>query len=213
MITDIKTLYKTFQDKHVNTISIRSAYVPVRFFNKQPKLKDAPVYPMIVIQPFAPVPEGTVFTEPTKEFVSVVVDEVSVPGVKYVAPPEREKMMFQVSLVTDRFDDVTALFQAALGVFKDKNGDRWLQVGNDRVSITILTTTDIPTISEGTFEWIITYETTFSLFNAIATTPKPLVTDMVIDEPATITATPDPTLNEVGAAIPDSNLITVRLKE
>jgi len=202
MITDIKTLYKAFQDKHVNAISIRSVAVPVRFFNKQPKLKEAPVYPMIVIQPFAPVPEGQVFTETTKTYVTVA----TVPSVKYVAPPEREKVMIQVSLITDRFDDATALFQLALGVFKDKNGDRWLQVGDERVNISILTTTDVPTISEGTFEWIITYETTFSLFNTVSTAAKPLITEVVISEPAA-------PLTLGSSTEPDSHLITVRVKE
>jgi len=202
MITDIKTLYKAFQDKHVNAISIRSVAVPVRFFNKQPKLKEAPVYPMIVIQPFAPVPEGQVFTETTKTYVTVA----TVPSVKYVAPPEREKVMIQVSLITDRFDDATALFQLALGVFKDKNGDRWLQVGDERVNISILTTTDVPTISEGTFEWIITYETTVSLFNTVSTAAKPLITEVVISEPAA-------PLTLGSSTEPDSHLITVRVKE
>ena len=71
MIKDMMDVHNAFMAAIEDTVVVDGNTVPVRFFNKQPKEKDTPEYPEIIVSVFAASP----FNQPVMgDIVKVVTD-------------------------------------------------------------------------------------------------------------------------------------------
>ena len=139
---------------------------PAKFFNPQPKEKTAPVYPEIVIQPFAPTPDEFVWVDTVKEFNAVDGMVTSIP------PPIRSRFLFQVTMCSNRYDDSLELLKFGLTAFSNEEGQRWITIGGQNFDVYIQNIVPAPVIADGVFQDVFTFEVIVPMSLMPGTTAK-----------------------------------------
>jgi hypothetical protein len=179
MITDLMTVHRAVMDALAGVKVRTSVDCPVKFYNKQRKLKEDMKFPEIAVQPFAPVPDERKWTEDIKE----VDKEAGTVSIR--KPPRRLRFVYQVMLVADRFDDVNEMAIGVLRKFESDEGQMWITINNETFDMDVLNLVDTPNLGDGTFEWAMTFELCLPLF---------VFAPQVVKAIETFTLEPAPTL-------------------
>lgn len=149
MITELIDVDNAFRALLENQITISGQVVPVRFFNPDPKLKPTPVYPAIVIQPFAPVPS---LRQVWTHRVTIPND----PNVTIYVPPELKLFRYQVSGFADNFLVYRTLMHEVEKRFPRHMNHLYITVDGESFDMFHSGITEIPGIDDGTFQFVIT---------------------------------------------------------
>ena len=165
MITDLMTVHDAFLARFEGHV-LRGSTVPVRFFNAQPKLKEAPVYPSLIVTVFIPKPGNFVWTSETEILNNTTKTVTSIP------PPKDVHLKYQVDARANRFDDINALYLWLFNAIKEAQGSKFLEVGDDTLTCAITDMREVPDIDMGVFQWSFTYDIRIPLFGVTWTVRK-----------------------------------------
>jgi hypothetical protein len=174
MITNMMDIHNAFIQAFENAVIVDGSPVSVRFFNPQPKLKQKPVYPSIVVQPFQP-------REMNRVWVSSTFRRDDAGNIHELRPPIRFAFPYQVSLYADRFDHLTALFYGVYRVFPEKKGQRFITIGQDKFDVAVVDVRDMPSLDAGTFETVMTFEVYAPVFMVPETVAGAAITQYEIN--------------------------------
>ena len=149
MIVDLIDVDNAFRALLEDQVTVGGSIVPVRFFNPDPKLKPTPVYPLIVIQPFAPVPS---LRQVWTHRVTVPVD----PNVTIHVPPELKMFRYQVSGFAKDFLTYRSLMYEVEKRFPRHMNHLYVTVEGESFDMFHLGISEIPGIDDGTFQFVLT---------------------------------------------------------
>ena len=156
MISDLMAVHNAFMNRFEHHV-LGTHDVPVRFFNEQPKMKQAPVYPSLIVTAFIPKFGKFAWVSDTKIMEG--------DRVRLVPPPNEVVLRYQVDARANRFDDINELFLWLLNAIEEQNGVKQLQVGDDTVDCAITDTREVPDLDMGVFQWSFTYSIRIPLFD------------------------------------------------
>lgn len=157
MITDLMAVHTAFLARFEG-YQIRDAVVPVKFFNAQPKLKEAPAYPCFIATVF--IPKFGNFTWVADTEIPNTVDHT----VTSIPAPKDLRLKYQVDARANRFDDINALFLKLNSAIEVKKGSGFLTVSDDTFDCSITDTREVPDFDMGVFQWSFTYDVRLPLF-------------------------------------------------
>ncbi len=151
MVTELIVVDNAFFDLIEHRVSVRGTEVPVRFFNRQPKLKEGPEYPSLVIQPFAPKSSNR------QVWTHKVTEQIDDVNVKVHKPPQCKRFVYQVTGATDRFDDYRELMLAVEKIFpRADNNQVFITIAGEEFDVFYTNIDELPNINDGVFQFVLT---------------------------------------------------------
>ncbi len=172
MISDLMPVHRAFMTRFEEH-QVRGTVVVPKFFNAQPKLKEEPTFPALIV---------TVFVPQFGPFHWVhgadVVNSISGTITTY-EPPKDVILKYQVDARANRFDDINDLYLWLNNAIEQSEGSLYLQVGDDTVGVEITDTREVPDLDMGVFQWSFTYDVRVALFN-LSAEPQTLISDFAL---------------------------------
>ena len=163
---DMLKVNTAFMAAFANAAVRGNVQAKAKFFNPQPKEKTAPVYPEIVIQPFAPIPDEFVWVDKLKTYNAADKTVTS------TSPPIRSRFLFQVTMCSNRYDDSLELLKFGLTAFSNEEGQRWITIGGQNFDVYIQNIVPAPVIADGVFQDVFTFEVIVPMSLMPGTTAK-----------------------------------------